>query len=132
MTTGGCLCGAVRFEITGPFLRVSACHCTTCKRISGGAGTVTGRVRTESLRVVEGRDRIRTYQPAEGTAKSFCAECGANLFGTGWPQSEHTGVRLSALDEPYQGGIDMHIFVRSLAPWETLPDDGLPRHDTAP
>ena len=55
--------------------------------------------------------------------------CGSNLFGTGWPDSEVTGVRLPALDEPYDGKPDMHIWVRSVAPWETLPDDGLPRHD---
>lgn len=130
--TGSCLCGAVRFEVDGPFLRVSACHCTTCKRISGGVGTVTGRVRTESVRVVEGRDRIVVYQPAEGTAKSFCGVCGANLFGTGWPESEFTGVRLAALDDPGDARPEMHIFVRSVAPWESLPEDGLPRHETMP
>jgi len=130
--TGSCLCGAVRFEVRAPFLRVSACHCTTCKRISGGTGTVTGRVRTEDIRIVEGRGRIVVYQPAEGTEKSFCGTCGTNLFGTGWPASEFTGVRLAALDEPYEGQPEAHIYVRSVAPWETLPDDGLPRYDTAP
>ena len=40
-----------------------------------------------------------------------------------------TGVRLTALDEPYDVKPDMHIYVRSVAPWETLPDDGLPRYD---
>lgn len=130
--TGGCLCCAVRFEVDGPFLRVSACHCTTCKRISGGGGTVTGRVRTESVRVTAGRDRIVVYQPGEGTAKSFCGTCGTNLFGTGWPDSELTGVRLAALDDPGDAKPELHIFVRSLAPWETLPDDGLPRYDTVP
>lgn len=81
--------------------------------------------------MIAGRDRIVVYQPAEGTAKSFCETCGANLFGSGWPDSEYTGVRLAALEEPYDAKPDMHIFVRSVAPWETLPDDGLPRHDEA-
>ena len=125
---GSCLCGGVTFELTEPFVRVSMCHCTTCKRISGGVGTATGRVPTSAVRVLTGRELIRTYQPEEGTAKSFCGLCGSNLFGSGWPDSDYTGVRLTALDE-FDGKPEMHIYVRSVAPWETLPDDGLPRHD---
>ena len=61
--------------------------------------------------------------------KTFCSSCGTNLFGGGWPESEFTSVRLSALEEPYEGRIGSHIFVRSLAPWETLPEDGAERYD---
>jgi hypothetical protein len=126
---GSCLCGGVTFELTEPFVRVSQCHCTTCKAISGGVGTATGRVPTSAVNVLMGRELITTYLPAEGSAKSFCSVCGSNLFGSGWPDSEMTGVRLTALDE--QDGVtsEMHIWVRSVAPWETLPDDGLPRHE---
>ena len=112
-----------------PFERVTACHCTNCKKISGGAGTISGRVRTNGIRLLAGEDDVRTFQPAEGTAKSFCAVCGSNLFGGGWPNSEWTSVRLSALDDPVDLRPDAHIFVRSVAPWETLPDDGLPRYE---
>lgn len=129
---GSCLCGKVTFEVTEPFSRVSFCHCTTCKAISGGVGSATGRVPTDAIRILTGRELITTYQPGEGTAKSFCSVCGANLFGTGWPDSEVTGVRLPTLDEPYEGKPDMHIYVRSVAAWETLPDDGLPRYDETP
>ncbi len=110
---GSCLCGGVTFEVTEPFSRVSFCHCTTCKAISGGAGSATGRVPTSAIRVLTGRELIRTYQPDEGTAKSFCGVCGSNLFGTGWPDSEVTGVRLPALDEPYDGK-DRHAHLRPL------------------
>lgn len=126
---GSCLCGGVRFEVTQSFLRVSQCHCVTCKRLSGGVGTATGRVATDAVRILAGRKLIRTYQPAEGTAKSFCSACGASLFGSGWPDSELTGVRLSALDTPFGDKPQMHIWVRSVAPWETLPDDGLEHYD---
>lgn len=127
--TGSCLCGGVRFEVTEDFERITACHCTSCKRISGGAGTASGRVRTEAIRVVAGRELLTTYQPDEGLSKTFCSRCGSNLFGAGWPESEHTSVRLPALDEPYEGRIESHIFVRSLAPWEVLPDDGAERFE---
>jgi hypothetical protein len=128
--SGHCLCGAVGFEVSEPFATVTVCHCTNCKKLSGGTGTVNGRVATAAVRVVAGDEHLRTYQPAEGTAKTFCAVCGSNLFGAGWPRSDWTSVRLSALDEPLEGRPHRHIYVRSVAPWETLPDDGLPRFET--
>ena len=127
---GSCHCGAVRFEVTEEFSAVRVCHCTTCKKLSGGVGTTNGRARTDAIRVVEGRDLIRTYQPGEGSAKSFCSQCGSNLFGGGWPDSELASVRISALDSPFDRKPEAHIFTRSVAAWEVLPDDGLPRHET--
>ncbi len=127
---GSCLCGGVRFEVTQPFERVSACHCTTCKKISGGAGTVSGRVRSDAIAILDGGDLVRTFQPAEGTAKTFCSVCGSNLFGGGWPASPHTSVRLTALDGRFDRKPEAHIFVRSVAPWETLPEDGARRYET--
>ena len=116
------------FEVTEPFLLVSYCHCTNCKKISGGTGTVSGRSRTDAIRILEGSELLHTYQPLEGTAKTFCSECGSNLFGSGWPESEFTSVRLSALDT-FEGKPTAHTFVRSVASWETLPDDDLERFD---
>jgi hypothetical protein len=126
---GSCFCGAVQFEVAGPFLSSAFCHCATCKKLSGGVGTANGRARTQDIQVLDGRELIETFQPPEGTAKSFCRACGSNLFGGGWPDSEHTSVRLSAVDEGLEQRPESHIFVRSVAPWETLPDDGLPRYE---
>jgi len=126
--TGTCLCGGVRFEVTEPFLRVSYCHCTNCKKISGGAGTVSGRARSDAIRIVAGEELLTTYQPVEGTTKTFCSVCGSNLFGGGWPDSEYSSVRLSTLDS-FEGKPTAHIFVQSVAPWETLPDDGAERYE---
>jgi hypothetical protein len=130
--SGSCLCGGVRFEVTEPFEVLSACHCTSCKKISGGAGTVSGRVGTGAIRILAGEDLLQTYHPSEGTAKTFCRVCGTNLFGSGWPASPFTAVRLPALDEPVEGRIARRIFVRSVAPWEVLPDDGAERHEALP
>ena len=127
--TGSCLCGSVRFEVTEPFERLTACHCTSCKKISGGAGTVSGRAPTGAIRILAGQEVLRTYQPDEGSGKTFCSECGSNLFGGGWPDAPHASVRLSALDGPFDLPPARHIYVRSVAPWETLPDDGAERFD---
>jgi hypothetical protein len=108
---------------------MSFCHCATCKKISGGVGTASGGVRTESIRLLAGEDLVRTYQPDEGSAKTFCSGCGSNLFGSGWPLAEVTSVRLSAIDTRFDERPQGHIYVRSLAPWEKLPDDGLERFE---
>jgi hypothetical protein len=126
---GSCWCGGVRFEISEPFISLSFCHCTSCKRISGGVGTANGRARTDWIEVKQGRDLLTSFQPDEGSAKTFCSVCGSNLFGGGWPESEHSSVRLSSIDEGLQQKPEAHIYVRSIAPWETLPDDGLPRYE---
>jgi hypothetical protein len=129
MLQGSCQCGGVRFEVLDEFSNMTFCHCATCKKISGGVGTANGHVRTEAIRLVAGDDLVRTYQPDEGSAKTFCSECGSNLFGGGWLESDFSSVRLSAIDTPFEGHPQSHIFVRSLAPWETLPDDGLERFE---
>jgi hypothetical protein len=126
---GSCQCGVVAFVVSEPFTTLSFCHCTTCKKISGGVGTANGRVRTEAIRITRGEDLVRTYQPDEGSAKTFCSVCGSNLFGGGWPESEHTSVRLSTIDSPIEQRPARHVYVRSVAPWETLPDDGLERYE---
>ena len=126
---GSCQCGGVQFEVEGGFVSMAYCHCETCKKLSGGVGTANGRVSTENVRLLAGQDLVRTYQPHEGSAKTFCSVCGSNLFGSGWPESEFTSVRLSAIDSPLEDRPDAHLYVRSLAPWETLPDDGAERFE---
>jgi hypothetical protein len=127
--SGSCLCGRVRFEVTDPFQAVVACHCTSCKRLAGSVGTVSGRVETAAVRLLSGDELLRSYTAPGGTAKTFCLECGSNLFGAGWPASEFTSVRLAALDEPFDRPPELRIYVGSVAPWETLPDDDAVRFE---
>ena len=100
------------------------------KTISSGVGTANGWAPTDSINIVDGADLVRTYQPDEGRAKTFCSRCGSNLFGGGWPESEIASVRATALDDPFEARPSVHIYVRSVAAWETLPDDGLDRFET--
>jgi hypothetical protein len=127
---GSCLCGRVAFEVDDPPDTLSFCHCTSCKKLSGGAGTVNLGVPPAAIRILEGADLLQTFSPAEGSAKTFCRSCGANLFGGGWPDSERASVRVTALEEPIGARIGRHIYVRSLAPWESLPDDDAERFET--
>jgi hypothetical protein len=90
---------------------------------------VNGRTRSAAIRVLSGHELLQTYQPVEGSAKTFCRNCGSNLFGGGWPESERASVRLTTLDTPPDEKPALHAFTRSVAPWETLPDDDAPRYE---
>jgi hypothetical protein len=127
---GSCLCGGVEFEVAQAPETLRYCHCESCKKLSGSIGTVNGRVPSNAIRIVTGKELLQTFQPAEGSAKTFCLTCGSNLFGGGWPDSETTSVRASSLDDPFDARPSAHLYVRSVAPWETLPDDGLERFET--
>lgn len=127
---GSCLCGGVSFEVTEAFDTLRYCHCESCKKLSGGASTVNGRVPSTAIRILEGEDLLQTFRPPGGSAKTFCLACGSNLFGGGWPDSEIASVRATAIDDPFEARSGAHIFVRSVAAWEMLPDDGFDRFET--
>jgi hypothetical protein len=120
----------VQFEVENPPATLSVCHCASCKKLSGGAGTVNLGVPPAAIHNVAGQELLTTYQPPEGSAKTFCRACGTNLFGGGWPHTERASVRVTTFTEPVAASIDRHLYVRSLAPWETLPDDGAERFES--
>ena len=126
---GSCLCGEVQFEVTAEPSAVRYCHCESCKKLSGSIGTANARVRSESIRILAGEDVLRSYRPKEGSSKTFCSRCGSNLFGGGWPEAQEVSLRLSAIDTAFDRKPTAHNFVRSVAAWETLPDDGAERFE---
>jgi hypothetical protein len=126
---GSCLCGGVQFEITAPFRRANYCHCSRCRKHSGGAALAQGRVPREGFRLLEGAELIETYRPPDGMAKAFCRVCGSSLFGGTWPDGPEVSVRLGVLDDDPGTRPQYHGFVASKAPWEDLPPDGLPRFE---
>jgi len=128
--TGSCLCGGVKFEVDVTPELIRFCHCESCKKLSGGGGTANVRAASAAIRILDGEELLQTYQPPEGSAKTFCRSCGSNLFGGGWPESEYCSVRVTTLDEPIGDLPGVHIWVRSVATWELLPDDHFERFET--
>jgi hypothetical protein len=129
---GSCLCGGVRFEITAPFRRANFCHCSRCRKHSGTAAMAQGRVPRERFRQLSGEELLRVYRPDGGMAKVFCTRCGSSLFGGSWPDGPEVSVRLGSLDGDPGIAPQYHSHVASRAPWDTLPEDGLPRYAAAP
>jgi len=75
---GGCQCGAVRYAVTGLPHDLHACHCTTCRRISGAA-TMSVTVPASSM-AITGGEAVVSYQSSDWAARSFCGRCGTGLW----------------------------------------------------
>ena len=91
-TTGGCLCGAVRYEIEGPLPSPSACHCTQCRRQHGALGIYT--LAPADRYKIKGKRHVAWYESSPGTKRGFCRICGSKLF---W---ERAGS--DQLEEPFE------------------------------
>jgi hypothetical protein len=127
--TGGCLCGAVRFEIDQPLVSASWCHCTRCQRRTGTPASVQGRVAPGSFRIVQGEDALGAFEPDDGGfAKVFCRECGSALWSVSPTDPELKAVRFGAFDADPGIRPQWRQFVAYAAPWAPIPDDGLPRY----
>ena len=125
--TGHCNCGGVRFEVDGPLTgNASYCHCTRCQRRSGAAASPQVRVDGTAFRIVAGEELVREWAPPDGWPKCFCSVCGSALWSRN-PESTLYGVRLGVFDSDPGVRPEYRQFVAYAAPWEPIPDDGLPR-----
>ena len=122
MKTGGCLCGAVTYVVSGPLRPVVACHCTQCRKTSGHHVAATSCHRDD----IEVTGKVTWYQSSETARRGFCGICGSNLFWDG------AGVNLSifagTLDGPTGIKLAGHIFCADKGDYYEL-DDDLPKAD---
>jgi len=125
--TGGCLCGAVRYEVRGSLRPVIACHCTQCRRTSGHFVAATATA-PQNLVLVEEKG-LSWYQSSSFARRGFCHTCGSSLF---WERTagEGTGDRISimagTLDSPSGLETEMHIYVEDAGDYYKI-NDGLPQ-----
>ena len=125
-TTGGCLCGGVRFELTEPARVAGYCHCTRCQRRTGTAASAQARIDPGTFRLLQGAELIGFWRPPEGGfEKCFCRECGSHLFSRNPAEPDSMSVRLGAFDGDPGVRPSWRTFVAYAAPWEPIPDDGL-------
>jgi hypothetical protein len=122
--TGGCACGAVAFEVTRPFFTAGYCHCKRCQRRSGTLWSLNAQVEKEGFRVTRGEEHVRTWRPENGSAKSFCGECGSQLFAEA---AKFYGVRLGTVDGDPGIRPQYRQYLDSAPDWEPVPDDDLER-----
>ena len=128
LLTGGCNCGAVRFEVTAPLVLASYCHCKRCQRRSGAGASANAHPAPGAFRIVAGKDRLRVWQPEDGGEKWFCGDCGSSLFGRNPQHADPIGIRMGTFDTDPGIRPSVRQFVSSAASWEPIPDDGLRRY----
>jgi hypothetical protein len=97
--TGGCYCGALKFEIEGPVRMRALCLCRTCQRISGGAGNLFIGLQADAFRYTHGEPR-RFARAADAPAREFCGECGVHIASRSPKVPDGLIVKVGALDDP--------------------------------
>jgi len=77
--SGGCLCGAIRFEATGPALRPHTCSCKMCQRHTGALTACWVEFPKESVAWTGPGREPATYRSSEFSSRAFCPTCGSTL-----------------------------------------------------
>ncbi|HZP72579.1 MAG TPA: GFA family protein [Gaiellaceae bacterium] len=129
MTTGGCLCGAVRYEVRGPLRGVLHCYCSECRRWSGGTFAAAAARRDDLVLVDETHLRWTATPASDSDARrGFCALCGSGLFWDA-PDAATVSIAAGSLDDQEALETIGHVYVSHRQGWQSIPDDGLPRYD---
>ena len=127
--SGGCLCGAVRYEVGGPASHLCYCHCNSCRRASGSPLVAWGTFVRTGWQVVSGE--LCEYRSSPAVLRGFCARCGGALTYSHAERAAEIDVTLASLDEAGTLAPQMHVWVADKLPWVAI-DDGLPRFVGAP
>ena len=127
LSAGGCHCGAVRYEISGPLRGVVMCHCTECQKLNGHLGAHS-KAPTAAIRIVRD-DGLQWYPINDNARRGFCRQCGSPLFWEARGQFA-TGIVAGSLDDP--AGLELlgHIFVGEKPSYSVIGDD-LPRFEAS-
>ena len=121
--TGGCLCGSVRYEITGPLRPVIACHCTQCRRQTGHYMAATAAKR-EDFRLVREGD-LRWYEASDIARRGFCAHCGSTLFWAGHGRP-YISIAAGSVDGATGVKTEVHIHVATKGDYYEI-EGGVPQ-----
>ena len=126
--TGGCLCGAVRYQIVGDLRGIVLCHCSKCRRFHGNFAAYAG-TKFSDLKIVKEKElkwfRSKTDE-TPNVHRGFCQKCGSSLF---WHSrgEDRIAVAAGSLDEPTNLKIIGHVWVSQIGDYYKLNDD-LPRY----
>jgi hypothetical protein len=130
MTEGRCLCGALRYQIDGPFVDMLHCHCSMCRKHHGTPFATWAAAPIAGFRWLSDTSSLATYRSSERGHREFCRICGSVA-----PMVEESFGMVIAPAGNLEGdpGIrpTRHMFVGSKAGWYEITDD-LPQHEEYP
>ncbi len=117
--TGGCSCGAIRYEIASFPLLLYTCNCTDCQTASGSAFALNMPVATKGFRIAQGEPKPWWHISPSGAnvASWFCGECGARLYGEREGRPQIMNLRAGTLDDATWLTPIAHMFTKSAQGW---------------
>ncbi|PLN81882.1 DUF636 domain protein [Aspergillus taichungensis] len=134
--TGSCLCGAVKYTITGVPQHFYLCHCKSCQKSNGSAFAANCWYKQSELQLLQGHNSITTYQdksPESGNPleRSFCTTCGSNLFikNETMDQLGAVSVTSGTIDDQADLRPTMEVWERARREWLN-PVEGALRKET--
>jgi hypothetical protein len=121
--TGGCQCGAVRYESGGAPLALYVCHCRECRRQSASAFGMSLEVPRAGLRLTCGEPRFWTRDADSGRRVrcAFCPACGSRLWHESDGPSETLTIKAGSLDDPVDMADAIHIWISRKLPGIVIP-----------
>lgn len=122
---GGCACGAVRYEVTGPAFNATLCHCVDCRRTSGAPAFAWFSVASAALRWTGAAPARRASSP--GVERCLCGRCGTPLTWQRTDVPADIDIATCSLDDPTLAPPQDHTFAAQRLPWVGI-DDGLPAY----
>ncbi len=129
MQKGGCLCGAVRYEVDQPPLAEAVCHCKNCQRQSGSAFSVLQVVRAKSFKLtgVEPKCYLDRGDSGNEVQRHFCGTCGSPVYTSQPAAPKLLFVKAGTLDDTSALAPQTHVWCSSAWPWTSIPPDAV-RH----
>lgn len=124
MLTGGCKCGAVRYETDGEPASPTICYCVDCRRAAGAHAVAWFTVPTATLRFAKAPKRVRSSEAAD---RGFCPDCGTQIFWQDRNQPDLIDVTICSLDEPDRVPPGDHVWTGSKPGWVEI-GGNLPRY----
>jgi hypothetical protein len=127
ISEGGCLCGAIRFRVSGAPVTSGICHCRTCRRISSAPMLPFVTFPYDRFQLTLGKPA--DFHSSPPVTRSFCGRCGTPLTYRHNDYADEIDVMTCSLDDPETFPPSYHIWVSQKLSWVKL-SDGLPAHDT--
>jgi len=131
--TGGCACGAIRYETTAEPVVMFHCHCRDCQRASGGPFTSFVIVPAEAFRFSQGSLRLHDSPRSSGgkTHRGFCADCGSPILAKTDANPDIVAIRTASLDDASWFNPQMDVWTSDAHPWDQM-NPALPKFEKYP
>ncbi|MFI4956546.1 MAG: GFA family protein [Gammaproteobacteria bacterium] len=122
--TGGCLCGAVRYETSAPPLAMGFCHCRTCQRATGSGYMPWVLMQADHVKVTGDYKEYQSIgESGKPVYRGFCTECGSRVFFRGDVMPGLCTVSAASLDHPSLFKPQMHLWTEDAQPWDCMSDE---------